>query len=228
MEDLSKRENTILQELMDGGRVTSIADKLHLSQHTVRNHIRNIFSKLGVNSQAQLIAFAKENPEILDKGVNSSTADSDLKRLLEQDEASFSGLHKQVTELFSGEAALTPAALKSVFRLALPLDDIKVAAWRLRFSLWAREVADEEGLQRRAVRLSSRRELVKKRIGGLRDQGVLRDNLIPEEVLDTLFSTINGVALELLRNPSDENREKQLHLIDVYIDSIIAPDKAES
>ncbi len=64
-EALSKREDTILEELMDGGRVRSIADKLCLSPHTVKNHLRNIFSKLGVSSQEALIAYTKANPAVL-------------------------------------------------------------------------------------------------------------------------------------------------------------------
>jgi DNA-binding CsgD family transcriptional regulator len=56
---LSAREREVLDYLLDGVRVSTIADRLYLSQHTVRNHLRSIFKKLGVNSQAEVIRLAR-------------------------------------------------------------------------------------------------------------------------------------------------------------------------
>ena len=53
--DLTSRELEIVRLLLSNGRVTSIADRLSISPHTVRNHLRSIFRKLDVHSQVELI-----------------------------------------------------------------------------------------------------------------------------------------------------------------------------
>ena len=52
---LSDREHEILAEFAAGARVASIAKKLFISPHTVRNHLKAIYRKLGVASQAELV-----------------------------------------------------------------------------------------------------------------------------------------------------------------------------
>ena len=53
--ELSKREREVLALLVDGDRVPGIAEKLFISPHTVRNHLKSMFRKLEVSSQAELI-----------------------------------------------------------------------------------------------------------------------------------------------------------------------------
>ena len=53
---LTPREWEVLRRLRATPRVSSIATTLGVSPHTVRNHLKSIFRKLGVNSQAQLLA----------------------------------------------------------------------------------------------------------------------------------------------------------------------------
>lgn len=53
---LSQREIEVLQLLSEGNGPTEIATGLHLSVHTVRNHIREIRRKLDVNSQLAAVA----------------------------------------------------------------------------------------------------------------------------------------------------------------------------
>jgi DNA-binding CsgD family transcriptional regulator len=55
LDELSHREREVLELLLGGQRVVSIADQLCLSGHTVRNHLKSIFRKLDVHSQAELI-----------------------------------------------------------------------------------------------------------------------------------------------------------------------------
>lgn len=57
---LSKREFEVLNELVAGNADRSIAEKLFISVHTVRTHIKKIYIKLGVNSKVQLVAKAIE------------------------------------------------------------------------------------------------------------------------------------------------------------------------
>jgi DNA-binding CsgD family transcriptional regulator len=52
---LSARELEVLRPFMEGRRVASIARLLSISPHTVRNHLKSIYGKLGVRSQAELI-----------------------------------------------------------------------------------------------------------------------------------------------------------------------------
>jgi DNA-binding CsgD family transcriptional regulator len=55
IDTLTKREKDVLQLLLDGRRVSSIARTLYLSPQTVRNHLKAIFRKLGAHSQAELL-----------------------------------------------------------------------------------------------------------------------------------------------------------------------------
>ncbi|HUM96843.1 MAG TPA: response regulator transcription factor [Chitinophagaceae bacterium] len=50
-QELSKREQEILEQLSRGFRYKEIADKLFISLDTVRTHIRNIYEKLQVNNR---------------------------------------------------------------------------------------------------------------------------------------------------------------------------------
>ena len=52
---LTKREQDIVTLLVSGDRVRSIAQRLFLSQSTVRSHLSVIFSKFGVRSQSELL-----------------------------------------------------------------------------------------------------------------------------------------------------------------------------
>jgi DNA-binding NarL/FixJ family response regulator len=58
---LSDRELEILRQLVNGLDYKSIADKLFVSPHTVRNHIANIYNKLHVSSKVQAIKLATSN-----------------------------------------------------------------------------------------------------------------------------------------------------------------------
>lgn len=54
-DSLTRRERDVLALLLDGRRVASIARTLYLSEHTVRNHLKAIFRKLGAHSQTELL-----------------------------------------------------------------------------------------------------------------------------------------------------------------------------
>ncbi len=55
LSDLSPREVEVVSHLVSGLRVPAIAERLHISQHTVRNHPKSAFRKVGVGSQSELI-----------------------------------------------------------------------------------------------------------------------------------------------------------------------------
>jgi two-component system response regulator DesR len=57
---LSAREREVIQALADGCSVPAIAERLHLSQHTVRNHIRRSMQKLGVRRRLDAVVVAAQ------------------------------------------------------------------------------------------------------------------------------------------------------------------------
>jgi len=58
---LSQREVEILNEIVKGSSNDEIADKLFLSVNTVKHHVHNIFSKLGVENRRKAIEYAKHS-----------------------------------------------------------------------------------------------------------------------------------------------------------------------
>lgn len=56
--DLTERERDILRLLVEGLVKKEIADRLNISFHTVDSHLRNIYTKLHVNSQTGAVAKA--------------------------------------------------------------------------------------------------------------------------------------------------------------------------
>jgi DNA-binding NarL/FixJ family response regulator len=58
---LSEREKDILKTMVLGLKNKEIADKLYISENTVKTHISNIFKKFGIKNRAQAIIFAMEH-----------------------------------------------------------------------------------------------------------------------------------------------------------------------
>ena len=57
---LSPRERDILALVTEGLGNAEIAERLAISEKTVRNHVSNVFDKLGVWTRAQAIVFARD------------------------------------------------------------------------------------------------------------------------------------------------------------------------
>lgn len=55
---VSRRERQIVGLVAQGFRNREIADELFISEQTVKNHLRNIFSKLGVQDRLELALHA--------------------------------------------------------------------------------------------------------------------------------------------------------------------------
>ncbi|MBI4472616.1 MAG: HTH domain-containing protein [Acidobacteria bacterium] len=54
--DLTAREREVLSLIKQGANTVMIAEKLCISRATVRNHIQNVFSKLGVHTRLEAVA----------------------------------------------------------------------------------------------------------------------------------------------------------------------------
>jgi DNA-binding CsgD family transcriptional regulator len=57
--ELSARQLEVLTRLLDGERVPNIATEMFISPSTVRNHLAAIYRKVGVHSQAELLAYVR-------------------------------------------------------------------------------------------------------------------------------------------------------------------------
>ena len=60
LQELTRRETDILRLVAQGLSNNDIAGRLFISEKTVRNHLTSIFDKLGVDSRARAIVFARE------------------------------------------------------------------------------------------------------------------------------------------------------------------------
>ena len=58
---LSKRQKQLILMLDQGLSNKDIADKLSISEHTVKVHFWRLFRRLGVNSRTQALHFARTN-----------------------------------------------------------------------------------------------------------------------------------------------------------------------
>ncbi|MFO7299681.1 MAG: response regulator transcription factor [Actinomycetes bacterium] len=58
--ELTGRELEVLARVADGLTSKEIAEELYISENTVRNHVRNILDKLGLNSRFEAVKWAYE------------------------------------------------------------------------------------------------------------------------------------------------------------------------
>jgi DNA-binding NarL/FixJ family response regulator len=59
---LSPREKDVVQLIAKGLRNREISMKLFISEHTVRNHLHNIFGELAVSDRLELALYAIHQP----------------------------------------------------------------------------------------------------------------------------------------------------------------------
>ena len=55
---LTRREAEVLRLVAGGANTRAMADRLHVSPSTVRNHVQNILEKLGAHSRLEAVAYA--------------------------------------------------------------------------------------------------------------------------------------------------------------------------
>ncbi len=64
---LRPREREIANLLLEHYRVPAVAERLAISPHTVRNHLKNIYRRWGIRSQQELLLVLKA--ELTHEGV---------------------------------------------------------------------------------------------------------------------------------------------------------------
>jgi DNA-binding CsgD family transcriptional regulator len=60
LDDLTPREREVLEIIAQGRDNNEIANRLKISEKTVRNHVSIIFDKLGVRTRTQAVARARD------------------------------------------------------------------------------------------------------------------------------------------------------------------------
>jgi len=56
-DSLTDSELKVVNLITQGATNRSVAQRLHVTPHTVKAHLRNAFAKLGINSRAELSKF---------------------------------------------------------------------------------------------------------------------------------------------------------------------------
>lgn len=69
--DLTMREREVLKLLVDGMTYKLIASELNVAIDTVRSHIKNIYSKLNVNSKSEAVVKALRNGDMISQMTTS-------------------------------------------------------------------------------------------------------------------------------------------------------------
>lgn len=60
-EELTTRELEVLQELVTGATNRVIADRLFIAENTVKNHVRNILTKLNLKNRREAAEYARQH-----------------------------------------------------------------------------------------------------------------------------------------------------------------------
>lgn len=58
---ISDAEMRVMKMIYDGCSNEDIADKLYLSPHTIKNHIKSVYLKLGIHEKSEFIQYAHKN-----------------------------------------------------------------------------------------------------------------------------------------------------------------------
>ena len=68
LETLTDRERQVLQRLVDARKISQIARELGIAEQTVRNHIANIYTKVGIHNQIEIVKYVNQIRFFLESG----------------------------------------------------------------------------------------------------------------------------------------------------------------
>ena len=219
--ELTKREKQVVLELLEGGRVATIAEQFGVSPRTVSNHLKSSFGKLGVHSQSELIELARSEPERLGIQEGSSArAQIALAELEKRCEKARDRLIARVEGAYIGPPALSQ--LRAAVREALPLDPERRRDWRDWLELRARSDAQGDLVGNPQQAIEEWRDSSVDRVSRLQEAGLVRGDLDPGELLAAIGALALGAGARLLGNASEASIEKELRMLDTFVDSLAA------
>jgi two-component system, NarL family, nitrate/nitrite response regulator NarL len=137
---LSKRELEVVHCVVQGLTNREIAQRLGLSQHTVKNYLFRVFDKLGVSSRIELLSMTLSQNNNHDQALLAAVT-TKIAETVHEDEANVSFFEKAAERgVPSAQLALAQAYLA---RRATPDDLVQAYMWYL--------IATERALQLRAL-----------------------------------------------------------------------------
>ena len=216
---LTQREKEVVRQLLRGGRVATIAELFGVSPRTVSNHLKSSFLKLDVHSQAELIELAHSEPERL--GIEEEAgplAQTELAELQKRCERARDRLIARVEAAYVDPPTLSQ--LRAAVRAALPLDAERRRDWRDWLEFRAR-MDTQEGLVGDPQRgIEEWKASNVDRVSRLQDAGMVREELDPAEFFEAIGALALGAGARLLGAPSEASAERELRMLDAFIDSI--------
>ncbi len=216
---LTKREKEVILELLEGGRVATVADLFGISPRTVSNHLKSSFQKLGVHSQTELIELARSEPQQLGLEERESTqtqiAFAELEKRCER---ARERLMARVDGAYVGPPTLSQ--LRESVRTVLPLDPERRRDWRDWLELRARSDARGDIAGDPQQGIEEWRDTNIDRVSRMQKLGLVRDDLDPRELLAAIGALTLGVAARLVGNASDASTERELRMLDTFVDSL--------
>lgn len=218
---LSEREKQVAAHLAAGLRVAGVAGELGLAENTVRNHLKHIFWKLDVHSQSQLIAFLRESPSTVSPyHVIARLSNGPDASLLEEIREVDRAMEQRLEECKATAVGLE--GMKLIIRAVLPLDDARRKEWRVRLA--AHVVAPtQESVRAASQEIAQKwREKPLVRIEDFQLRRWIRRDLDSEEVRRQLFSSIYAAVFAMMVDPSPEEEQRQLAVVDRLLESIAA------
>ena len=217
---LTHREKEVVAELLEGGRIASIAERLGVSPRTASNHLKSAFWKLGVHSQAELIELARANAKNL--GLDAIQTDRSRREQDALEGRCRDALDRMMHRIDSVYAE--PPSLDNVraaVRNALPLDAARQRDWRDWLELQSRSVPDVgAGAVTLQAVIDLWRDSHAHQLEGLQRAGRLRGDLDLEVTLRMIGATAFGAAARLLRDDSERSVERELQMLDDFIDAL--------
>jgi DNA-binding CsgD family transcriptional regulator len=211
---LTEREQEIAACLARGARISTVARDLRISEHTVRNHLKSIFSKLDTHSQAELVERVRALPTLLGRFADD---DGDERaRLAERVRQANLRQREQLDEVFDEFGGL--AAMKKAIRSVLPLDEDRQREWRVRLKM--RAVHDPAALRDVLEVVGWEAEHSLRRINDLQQAGWIQPDLDPQEIYRCLRDLVHAAVMGLLEDPSEDSGRHHLQAIDAYLESL--------
>jgi DNA-binding CsgD family transcriptional regulator len=220
-EVLTKREKEVVLELLDGGRVATIAELFGVSPRTVSNHLKTAFWKLGVHSQPELIELARSDPQRLglDEALNarSQIAQEELERRCAR---AIERLIARVEQAHRGPLAL--AQLREAVRAALPLDPERRREWRDWLELKSRtdSVGGAGAGAASQQMVDEWRDSTAEMVVRLQQARVVRKDIEAGDVLRSLGALALGAGTRLLGNASESAVERELRMLDGFVHAL--------